>query len=305
MDTTICFREVASLWKADKKPYVKLSTFSIYSLHLDNHLLPAFGQHTYISETEAQNFVNQLLAANLSVKTVKDIVMILKMILRYAVKHCHWRKTPMELRFPSALLLQKMKVLTLPQQKRLADYLRLHPSPQNIGIAICLATGLRIGEICALKWADFDLSVGVVSISKTIQRLYVKGEGSMLVEGVPKTSASYREIPLSEDLIRILKELKTGKLNNCYFLTGSLRAKEPGNYRRYFKSLLKMLNIPQIHFHGLRHSFATRCIECNCDYKTVSAVLGHSNIQTTLNLYVHPGLEQKRRCIDTASQYLD
>ena len=83
-----------------------------------------------------------------------------------------------------------------------------------------------------------------------------------------------------------------------FILTNDTKPTEPRTYRNYYKRLLNKLGIPDIKFHGLRHSFATRCIEANSDYKTVSVILGHSNISTTLNLYVHPNKEQKKKCID-------
>ncbi|MDR2206718.1 MAG: tyrosine-type recombinase/integrase [Flavobacteriaceae bacterium] len=91
---------------------------------------------------------------------------------------------------------------------------------------------------------------------------------------------------------------------NFFILTNDAKPTEPRTYRNYYKKMMQSLNIPELKFHGLRHSFATRCIESNCDYKTVSVILGHSNISTTLNLYVHPNLEQKKKCIDQMAKML-
>ena len=87
-------------------------------------------------------------------------------------------------------------------------------------------------------------------------------------------------------------------------LTNDIKPTEPRTYRSYYEKLLKELDIPKLKFHGLRHSFATRCIESKCDYKTVSVILGHSNISTTLNLYVHPNIEQKKKCINQMCRFL-
>lgn len=103
---------------------------------------------------------------------------------------------------------------------------------------------------------------------------------------------------MNRDLLKILKPIKKVVNESFYVLTNEAKPTEPRTYRNYYKKLMRELDIPKLKFHGLRHSFATRCIESNCDYKTVSVILGHSNISTTLNLYVHPNMEQKKKCID-------
>ena len=119
-----------------------------------------------------------------------------------------------------------------------------------------------------------------------------------LILDTPKTKNSIREIPMSRNLQKMLKPVKKVVNESFYVLTNEAKPTEPRTYRNYYKKLMKELDIPDLKFHGLRHSFATRCIESNCDYKTVSVILGHSNISTTLNLYVHPNMEQKKKCID-------
>ena len=181
------------------------------------------------------------------------------------------------------------------------EYVRSHFSFMNLGIYICLCAGLRIGEVCALVWDDIDVEMGVVNISKTLQRIYVV-EGSErhteLIIGTPKSRNSIREIPLAKDLLKMIRPLKKVVKGSSYVLTNSARPVEPRTYRNYYRRLMRQLDMPDLKFHGLRHSFATRCIESQCDYKTVSVLLGHSNIRTTLNLYVHPNMEQKKKCVE-------
>ena len=109
---------------------------------------------------------------------------------------------------------------------------------------------------------------------------------------------------MTKDLLKMLKPIKKVVNNSFFILTNEAKPTEPRTYRNYYKKLMEDLKIPELKFHGLRHSFATRCIESNCDYKTVSVILGHSNISTTLNLYVHPNLEQKKKCIEQMSKIL-
>jgi len=162
------------------------------------------------------------------------------------------------------------------------------------------AAGLRIGEICGLKWEDIDTDKGTIAICRTIERIYVvEGEKrhTELIINTPKTPNSSREIPMNKELLAMVKPLKKVVNTEYYVLTNEEKPTEPRTYRNYYHKLMAKLNIPRLKYHGLRHSFATRCIESNCDYKTVSVLLGHANITTTLNLYVHPNLEQKKRCI--------
>lgn len=125
-----------------------------------------------------------------------------------------------------------------------------------------------------------------------------------LMIGTPKTQNSIRDIPISRELMRMLKPVRKVVNADYFVLSNDVKPIEPRTYRNYYKSLMAEIGIPAMKFHGLRHSFATRCIESNCDYKTVSVLLGHSNIGTTLNLYVHPNLEQKKKCLDKAFKFM-
>ena len=195
--------------------------------------------------------------------------------------------------------------MTVANHKKILDHIKANFSFKALGIYICLTTGLRIGEICALRWEDIDTQAGTLQVKRTIERIYIlEGEKkhTELVINDPKTPNSIREIPLSVEALSLIKPLM--KVVNSRFYVISNDSKpieptviEPRTYRAYYKRLMESLGIPAIKFHGLRHSFATRCIESNCDYKTVSVLLGHSDISTTLNLYVHPNMEQKKRCI--------
>lgn len=164
---------------------------------------------------------------------------------------------------------------------------------------ICLNSGLRIGELCALKWKDVDLERKIIYITKTLQRIYVSDvqRKTDIIIASPKTSASIREIPVGEKILSLIKELPYYNKEN-YILTNTSSYIEPGIFRRYYKSFLRKNNIPVLKFHCLRHTFATRLIENGADYKSVSEILGHSTIHTTLNMYVHPMIEEKRRCVE-------
>ena len=192
--------------------------------------------------------------------------------------------------------------MSILHQRRLLTYLESNINSKNIGIIICMNTGLRIGELCALKWKDIDLRNGVLKVSHTLTRVYKVDENDQrytrVEESTPKTINSIRDIPLSNSLMALLKPLCKVMNKDYYIMSNSTKPIEPRSLRNHFNKILDSLNIPRIKFHGLRHSFATRCIESRCDYKTVSMILGHSNINTTLNLYVHPDRDQKKKCIE-------
>jgi len=293
-------REIAAAWKEYKRPYVKQSTMAAYVLILENHILPYFGDGDSLHEQEVQAFVLQKLERGLSVKTVKDILIVLKMVMKFGVKNEWMTYYEWDIKYPTTSTSKEMEVLSVANHRKILNYIQSHFTFMGLGIYISLSTGLRIGEICALKWSDINVTDGTITVSRTIERIYIiEGEKkhTELIINTPKTKNSCREIPMSKELLSMIKPLKKVVNEDFYVLTNDERPTEPRTYRNYYNGLMVKLDIPKLKYHGLRHSFATRCIEAGCDYKTVSVLLGHSNISTTLNLYVHPNMEQKKRCI--------
>ena len=301
MKNNCTFRETAESWAGEKRKFVKKSTFGAYSLILSNHLLPAFGAMDDIREEDVQQFVFDKLNSGRSHKTVKDMLIVLKMVLKYAAKHEYMPYRQIEVRFPTERERSELPVLCRTDQKRMMKYMTDNFSFRNLGVYICLSAGLRIGELCALKWENLDVSRGVIVVDKTIQRIYFIEGGERHTElmiDTPKSSNSIREIPMTKELLRMVKPMRKVVNPSYYVLTNCSRPTEPRTYRNYYNKLMAEIGLPPLKFHGLRHSFATRCIEGRCDYKTVSVLLGHSNISTTLNLYVHPDIDQKKRCVE-------
>lgn len=300
-------KEIADIWKEDKRQYVKQSTMAVYLLSLENHLLPVFGGKMEVTEEEVQAFALDKLNHGLSPKSIKDMLIVLKMVVRFGEKQGWLNHVEWKVKFPANQLKAALPILTKQHQKKLMDYLQDNFTFPNLGILVCLSTGLRIGEVCALKWSDINMDTGLLHVNRTIERIYIVDSDkphTEIVINTPKTKNSLREIPLSKELVRIFKSLMKVVNKDYYVLTNNTKPTEPRTYRNYFNKLLKQLDIPRLKFHGLRHSFATRCIESHCDYKTVSVLLGHADISTTLNLYVHPNEEQKRSCIDKMMRYM-
>lgn len=294
-------REIAEAWKEYKRPYVKQSTMAAYVLILENHVLPEFGDNDSLHEHDVQAFVLKKIEHGLSAKSVKDILIVLKMVMKFGVKNEWMNHYEWDIKFPVNSQPKELEVLSVANHKKILDYVQHNFTFMSLGIYISLSTGLRIGEICALKWSDINVADGTITVQRTIERIYmVEGEKkhTQLVINTPKTVNSCREIPISKELLAMVKPMKKVVNADFYVLTNEDKPTEPRTYRNYYNRLMEKLDIPKLKYHGLRHSFATRCIEAGCDYKTVSVLLGHSNISTTLNLYVHPNMEQKKRCIN-------
>lgn len=300
-------REIAAAWKESKRQYVKQSTMAAYSLILHNHIIPCFGDSNSLTEREVQEFVLKKLERGLSIKSVKDILIVLKMVMKFGVKnewidYCEW-----DIKYPTVSTNNELEVLSVANHKKILNHIQNHFTFEGLGIYISLSTGLRIGEVCALKWSDINTMDGTITVNRTIERIYVidgAQKHTELVINTPKTQNSCREIPMTKELLAMMKSLKKVVNEDFYVLTNGEYPTEPRTYRNYYTKLMKRLGIPKLKYHGLRHSFATRCIEAGCDYKTVSVLLGHSNISTTLDLYVHPNMEQKKRCIAKAFKSL-
>ena len=294
-------REIAEAWKEYKRPYVKQSTMAAYVLIMENHVLPEFGDNDSFHEHEVQAFVLKKIEHGLSVKSVKDILIVMKMVMKFGVKNEWMSHYEWDIKYPADNQPKELEVLSVANHKKILDYVQHNFTFMSLGIYISLSTGLRIGEICALKWSDINVADGTITVQRTIERIYVvEGEKkhTQLVINTPKTVNSCREIPISKELLAMVKPMKKVVNGDFYVLTNEDKPTEPRTYRNYYNRLMEKLDIPKLKYHGLRHSFATRCIDAGCDYKTVSVLLGHSNISTTLNLYVHPNMEQKKRCIN-------
>lgn len=209
--TTKTIREIALAWKSDKQRYVKQSTYAAYVLILENHILPSFGDCETLSEKLVQEFVLQKLNDGLSIKTVKDILIVLKMVMKFGVKnewmnYCEW-----DIKYPTTETNKEIEVLTVAHHKKILDFIKQNFTFRNLGIYISLTTGLRIGEICGLKWSDINTDNGTITVSRTIERIYmVDGERkhTELVINTPKTKNSCREIPMNKELLAMVKPLK-------------------------------------------------------------------------------------------------
>jgi integrase len=310
MNGEMLYKDWLAEWLSDKKGYVKEATYANYSVEVVNHIIPKLGDYALcdLTEDRIQETVLYWLASGrldgkggLSEKTVHDLLMIIKLSIKAANRKYGCSLAFPDIRFPKSIRLKRLSVLSLKDQKTLTQLALSQVDAKSIGMLIALYTGVRIGELCALQWKDIDLEHRSMSITKTIQRIFTKNldktSSSKVSIASPKTRASVREVPLVAPLIPLLQRIRL-RDPDAYILSGTSTYLEPRAYRNYFKHILKSAHIQHIPFHGLRHSFATQLIAEGADAKTVSDLLGHASIATTLNLYVHPNMEQKRKCVE-------
>lgn len=304
----ILYKDWIYEWLIEKKEYIKESTYANYSNNIFNHIIPKLGDcsldeidHKILQKFLLDLFKNGKSNGNggLAEKTVKDISIILKGSLKKAINEGKMKHIELTFHYPKSNIEKKIYILTKKEQNKITDYVIDNLSSKNIGLLISLYSGIRIGELCALKWEDIDFKKSLICINKTMQRIYIKDKSdntSKIIITSPKTKNANREIPINKNFLELLKKVKSSK--NNYVLTGTEKFIEPRSYRKHFEKVLKKLKIKHFNFHSLRHTFATNCISLGVDYKTVSEILGHSNVNITLNLYVHPRLSQKKKCID-------
>ena len=280
-------------WLEFSKLRLKESTIANYIGKAEAHILPIFGniKADELTSEQLHKFISDKLKGGLSSNYVADIVILLKSVMKFAVNHYNIRNRIAEVVLPKRKRAE-VNLLSKSQQIRLQKYLSANPNLTSLGIALSLFTGLRIGELCALKWSDIDLSKRTISVTKTIQRIRVTG-GTKLMITEPKSNSSVREIPIPDCMIPLIKRYTASK--DCYLLSSSSKPVEPRVMQYRFQKLLKKANLPSIHFHALRHMFATNCVEMGFDVKSLSEILGHSGVEITLNRYVHSSMDRKRR----------
>lgn len=297
------FGKLADLWINNIQLTVKESTYANYMLKLEKHIKPAFSGVRYekLTAENLNNFINQKIADGLSVKYISDIISVIKAVCKFAHKQYNYEDKSMNITIPRQGTKSEKKLLNYEEQTLLNKYLTENPSASNIGILLSIVTGIRIGELCALRWNDIDIEKRIITVRHTVQRIknFKGNTATKIVITEPKSSTSFREIPLPEFIMPILEKLRLG--DNCYILSGTEKVIEPRTMQYRFKSILKKLCLPDVNYHSLRHAFATKAIIVGFDIKTLSEILGHSSVEITMNRYVHSSITRKIECMKLMS----
>lgn len=284
-------------WLEQSKNQLKISSYQKYQTTIHNHISKQLGKIriSNLTSVTISRFTDSLLTnEGLSRETVNNVLIVLGMGLEFAKRHYQTIIPDISLlRSPKA----KTRVLSVYEHQLLVRHLLSQDNVFSFGILLALYTGLRIGEICALKWEDF--LDNTIHISKTMQRLKNASGKTEVMILPPKTNSSYRIIPIPTALLPIIEKYRR---NSGYVLTRpNGKFAEPRLMQNKFSECIKACGLEGVHFHTLRHTFATRCIESGMDVKTLSEILGHSDVKTTLNKYVHSSFELKKQSIDRLS----
>ena len=280
------------------RPSVKVRTYERYRLIVEQHIKDKTGsiELNDLSPLVLQSFITELLqrgnkrtGKGLSANSVNAVISVIQSSLRTA-HLLELTKEYMADKLKRPKLKEKpVECFTLAEQKQIEQAVLNGKKDKLYGIILCLYSysGLRIGELIALQWSDIDFAKGILTVSKSCH----DGKDGIIIDE-PKTATSRRVIPLPKQLLPILKSIKK-KSDSPFLVSANGKPVSVRSYQRSFELLLKKLKIPHKGFHSLRHTFATRAIECGMDVKTLSEILGHKNPTVTLNRYAHSLMEHK------------
>ena len=305
-------KELLELWLSLRMTTIKASSCQRYLLLIEKHILPFLGgvQVKDLTANILSGFIRELTISGrldgkggLSPKTTGDVVCILKSALKLAGR----RRTIVDPELlevkPPAIAMKTPEILGERECEILSRSVFTAPDLNGAAYLLALNTGLRLGELCGLKWEDVSFSEQNLTVRRTALRIK-DGAGTELVTQEPKTSSAERVIPLPKDMLRFLANLRDAAPEGAYVFTGTDKPLEPRTLQYRFKSFLKGIGLRGYHVHTLRHTFATRFIEAGYDAKTLSELLGHKNVKTTLQLYVHPSMQRKREAVEAISSLL-
>ena len=297
--TTSCHltvKELFSEWLSAIRLRVKSSTYANYQMKVEKHILPSFGGLRYETMTVQMlhAFIDEKLASELSPKYVSDIIVVFKAMAKYTAKIYGARNILANVVTPKCIKEEK-PLLTTAQQRKMCKYLLSNLNTTSLCVLLSYYTGLRVGEVCGLMWSDIDFDKSILIVRRTVQRIHANDGGTRLIVDTPKSRTSQRSIPIPTFLMKIL--LRFHSKNEHYILSNSTRIIEPRTLQNRFKSILKKADLPSVTYHSLRHMFATNCLQAGFDIKTLSEILGHASVETTLNRYVHSSMERKAYCM--------
>ena len=301
--------EAVNIWYADKRDSWKESTYAAYRRINEKYVLPCLGNMSLckVDNMAMSNFVTEIQAKNPEYKLSKAHLFYICNVVLRIMSHIK-KKTDTALVIPfNPVHMERRPGIMLPEEENLSkleDYLLENIGDDTcLGILVALHMGLRLGELCALKWENIDLEAGILHIRNNVQRVmdYEENKTKLLLSS-PKTACSVRDIPIPPALSGVLCSCRKNPESP---LIKGVRGDwmDPRTLQYRFRHILELCGIEYFKFHTLRHAFATRCIEKGFDSKSLSEILGHSNIQITLNLYVHSTMQQKRRLMNLMGAY--
>lgn len=306
------YQEWLSEWLENYvKPSSKPKTYTRYAQIVESHLLPRLGGYE-LDELTPQLLQHQIVdmgkcgnkrtCKGLAPSTVNLIVAVIQESLETAYSIELTKVYSADKIKRPRIEEKKVECFSVAEQKVLEEALKNDKRPKTFGILLCLYTGLRIGELLALEWTDIDFDKREISISKTCHDSRDELGRYVRFVNPPKTSTSMRVIPIPKQLMLLLRETK--KKNGSRYVVGNgERIISVRSYQRTYELILKKHGLPHRGFHALRHTFATRALECGMDVKTLSEILGHKNPTVTLNRYAHSLMDHKRDMMNRLGKF--
>lgn len=294
------------------KPSSKAKTCARYTEIVERHIIPHLGdlELDELTALGIQKYVTYL-STNGNLKTGKElapnsvnaIITVVQNSLKMAYTLGYVKEyVGNKIKRPRASE-KKVECFSMSEQKKIEQYILNDENARFFGVLLCLYTGLRIGELLALEWSDIDMSKGELQVNKNCH--YGKDENDVFgrITDIPKTQSSIRTIPIPKQLMPRLREVKK-KSRSTHIVSNGDNLVSIRSYQRSFSTLLKKLNIQHRGFHSLRHTFATRALECGIDVKTLSEILGHKSPTVTLNRYAHSLMEHKKEMMNKLGKLL-
>lgn len=299
----VMFSQAAAEWLTVIYSKRKISTYIKYDTIYRTHLAGVIGSYRLSDETAQEmrkKIFDHLSEAGLSESMQKSVICVTNQILAFANER-DLVKIPLLERPLVKVKKKTVATFSSAEQAALLSCIYGQMDKFMTAVLLCFYTGLRLGELCALRWSDIDFAGGTLTVNRTVQRIAVPGHitKTVLLETDPKSESSRRTIPLTSELLEILFKLKKGQT----YVFGSEKPLDPRTMQYRFKKIQKEAGSNNRTFHTLRHTFATNCVENGMDVKALSELLGHSDVKITLNRYVHPTMDLKRKQIGSLSDF--
>lgn len=294
--------QIISSWLSSKEKALKKSSYLQYK-QIAEVVTRETDEIIALNELDGQKLYERL-SPKYSLKTIRSIFTVANQIVLFAYKNGYF-EVAKAISFKSRNTRNNtVDVLSVKELTVFTNYLMQDMDSSKFGVLLCLYTGMRLGELCGLKWEDFNIKRKSIFIRRTIQRISEKGEKSYFSIDTPKTDNSVREIPFPPPLNSIIVSQYKQHKGGIYVSSRKREFVQPRTYQNRLKSYFRKCGLPGYHFHTLRHTFASRAVELGFDVKSLSEILGHSNIQTTLELYTHPSLECKAKEVRKFSKFI-
>lgn len=281
------------------KKKVKVSSFASYQYKMEHYVFPVLGEYPLarLNSEKIQDFINDMINQNLSVNTIKTVITIFKQGINAAIKTKLLLNNPFNNIHLPSVRKNKVNALSSEIQKKIEDIAM--ENPKGLPIMLALYTGLRIGEISALQWSDIDFRRELIMVKHTYQRMPISDgtKKTQLYLSKAKSISSERMIPLGKVTKKLLENWRNQNIKANFVFENNGHPIEPRLINYHFKKIMIQIGLNDIHFHQLRHTFATRCLEAQENIAVISSILGHKSVKTTLDIYTDALTLQKRKMI--------